>query len=405
MILTMSKKAPIKKRIYLDFAAGTPLEAKVAKAMLPYLLENYGNPSAIHQEGRVARLAVETARQKVATLLGVRPNGVIFTGSGTESNNLAIVGYLESLRANGRKYSEMELVTTKIEHPSILALLPKLKNLGVKIKFVAVDSVGLINHSALQEILSTKTALVTFAYANSEIGTIQPVSRLVRVVRNFCRENNLNIKVHLDAAQAPLWLNCSFSPLGVDSIALDAGKCGGPKGVGILAGRQLNDLKPIMAGGGQEAGLRPGTENVVGIVGSAEAITLAQMGYEKRASKVCQLQAEALKLIGKHLPEAIINGPVGTDRLANNVNFSLPGFDSEYAVVFLDTHGVSASTKSACAGAGSGVSHVVLTISDDQKRASSTLRLSLGEKTTKKDIAYTFKVLEEYCAKMRTLTQ
>lgn len=405
MIFVMPKKSDSKKRIYLDNAAATPVDLKVLLKMKPYFVNHFGNPSAIHKEGQVARQVVEEARQEVAKVLGIKNNGVIFTGSGTESNNLAIVGYIEKLKATGKKYSEMEIVTTEIEHPSILALSPKLKQLGVKIKFVAVDEVGLITVTALEKVLSQKTVLVTFAYANSEVGTVQPVSRLARVIRNFAQKNAVTISIHLDAAQAPLWLPCAFAKLGVDSMALDSGKCSGPKGVGILASRRLSDFSPITFGGGQESGLRPGTENVVGIVGASTALALAQANYEKRSQKVSKIRDDAMAMILNRLPDAVLNGSVGQGRLANNINISLPGFDSEYAVVFLDSHGVAASTKSACAGAGSGLSHVVEVMTKDKKRASSTIRLSLGEKTTKKDLERAVNILEEFCQKMKTLTQ
>lgn len=405
MIFDMTKKSQIKPRIYLDNAAATPISPKVFLKMKPYLIDDYGNPSAIHKEGQKARLAVEEARQQVATVLGLKSSSVAFTGSGTESNNLAILGYLENLKNNGQKYSELELVTTEIEHPSIMSLLPRLKKLGVKVKFVAVDEHGLINLSALEKVLSPKTVMVTFAYANSEVGTVQPVARLVRMIRSFALKNKLNINVHLDAAQAPLWLPCAFSQLGVDSMALDAGKCAGPKGVGVFAARRLRDFAPITFGGGQEDGLRPGTENVAGIIGAAIALQLAQATYKERVEKVSKLRDETIKLITSKLPEAVLNGPLPEARLANNVNISIPGYDSEYAVVFLDTHGVAASTKSACAGAGSGISHVVKVLTKDVKRAGSTIRLSLSDKTSKKDIKETIEILARFCQKMKTLTQ
>lgn len=401
----MLKKPESKKRIYLDYAAATPIYPEVLASMKPYLKEQYGNPSAIHKEGQLARRAVEVSRQKVASVLGIKTSGVVFTGSGTESNNLAILGCLENLRAKGNKYSELELVTTEIEHPSILELVPRLKKLGVKVKFVPVDEFGNINALQLEKVLSTKTALVTFAYANSEVGTVQAVSKLSRLVREFSRKNNIEIQIHLDAAQAPLWLPCAFSRLGVDSMALDAGKCSGPKGVGILAARDLSKLVSITSGGGQESGLRPGTENVAGIVGAGEALVLAQAGYEVRAEKVMKLRDSSLELIRKMLPEAVINGPEGDARLANNINISIPGFDSEFAVVSLDSQGVAASTKSACAGAGSGVSHVVETMTKDNRRATSTIRLSLGEKTSLKEMKQAIEILATFCQKMKGLTQ
>lgn len=404
MIFNMSKLPPTGRRIYIDNAAATPLRSEVKAVMLPYLEDNFGNPSAIHAEGVLARSAIESARLKVARALGIKTSGVIFTGSGTESNNLAILGYLEALHEAGRTYEGMEVITTKIEHPSILALLPTLEQKGVKIKFAPVDEFGKIELSAFMELLTPQTVLISFAYANSEVGVIQPVSRLVRLVRKFEKEQGIEIVVHADAAQAPLWLPCGLEQLGVDMLSLDAGKCHGPKGVGILALRKNISLKPIMFGGGQEGGQRPGTENVLAIVGAAEAILLATKGYVERSASVREIRDNAVTLLTLKLPEAIINGPQGEDRLVNNINFSLSGFDTEYAVIFLDAHGIACSTKSACSGAGSGMSHVVKEMTGDYARSKSTIRLSLSEDTTTAEMIYVVSILAEYVNKMKPLT-
>lgn len=394
-----------KKRIYLDHAAATPIHSEVKRAMLPYLAGDFGNPSAIHADGLKTRNAVELARQTVATTLGIRPQGVTFTASGTESNNLAILGLIKKLhRRDGIDYSDMEIVTTRIEHPSIMALLPIIVATGVTVRVVDVDEEGKITIPALEAALSPKTVLVTFAYANSEIGVVQPVSRLVRVIRQYERTNGSKITVHLDAAQAPLWLPCTLSKLGVDLMSLDTGKCNGPKGVGILATQGGVEFLPILYGGGQEQGLRPGTENVMGIVGAAKALQIAQSGYEERAAKVSTIRDEFITSVRQLFTDAILNGAEGESRLANNVNFSFPAFDTEYAVVYLDSHGISTSTKSACAGAGGGASSVVMAISGDSSRAKSTIRFSLGEETTSKDLQFTLSILQKFQQKMSGLT-
>ncbi len=401
----MSKLPPIGRRIYIDNAASTPLHTEVKEVMKPFLEANFGNPSAIHEEGVLAREAVDFARLKVARALGIKTGGVIFTGSGTESNNLAILGYLEALHKSGKTYAGMEIITTKIEHPSILSLLPTLEQKGVKVHFAQVNEYGIIDTTQFIKLLSPQTVLVTFAYANSEVGVVQPVSRLVRKIRQYEKEQGSEIIVHLDGAQALLWLPCGLEQLGVDFLSLDAGKFNGPKGVGILARRKQFKLSPIMFGGGQEGGDRPGTENVLAIVGAGEAISLATRDYEERAYKVSQLRDKIITLIGQELPEAFINGPQYKNRLANNINLSLPGFDTEYAVIFLDAHGIACSTKSVCAGAGSGISHVVKEITQDEVRAKSTIRLSLGEATTSEEMIYVVSVLVKYVAKMKPLTQ
>jgi cysteine desulfurase len=397
---------PTKKRIYLDHAAATPLNPEVKKAMLPFLENVFGNPSAVHQEGVLARTAVEDARSKIANTLGIRPTGVTFTSGGTESNNLAILGLVKKLhQENGRAYTDMEVITTEIEHPSISEVMPELRNLGVTVQFIKVDSEGKITVPALEAALSPKTVLVTFAYANSEVGVVQSVSRLARVVRRYEKENDNKIFIHVDAAQAPLWLPCQLERLDVDLMSLDVGKCSGPKGVGILATRNNLSVLPILHGGGQEQGQRPGTENVAGIVGAAKALEIAQVTYLQRAEKVALIRDEFVTNLRLAIPEVLLNGPEGENRLANNINISLPQTDTEFAVVYLDTNGVAASTKSACAGAGGGESMVVLKMTSDIERAKSTLRLSLGEETTIEDMKYVINILLKYQQKMQQLTK
>lgn len=376
--------------------------------MLPYLETEFGNPSAIHAEGIAARSAVESSRQKVATTLGIRPEGVLFTSGGTESNNLAILGRLKYLaRKEGIAYSDMEVITTRIEHPSIMSLVPVIEATGVTVRFVEVDGEGKITVAALEKVLSPKTVLVTFAYANSEVGVVQNVSRLVRTVRQFekTHTHGRRIVIHIDAAQAPLWLPCSLTPLGVDMMSLDVGKCNGPKGVGMLVLRGNVPLLPILYGGGQEQGLRPGTENVANIVGAATALTLAQADYQERAVSVSKLRDSFIDLLTEALPEVLLNGPQGEERLANNINISLPKLDTEYAVVYLDAQGIAASTKSACAGAGGGESTVVSTMTGNSERAKSTIRLSLSTDTTLADAKYVVEILLRFKAKMNELTR
>jgi cysteine desulfurase len=395
-----------KKRVYLDYAAATPVSSAVMKSMLPYMSTDFANPGAIHAEGQKAKQAVEEARAQVASTLGVRSEGVIFTGNGTEANNLALIGLVKSLRrTEGVPYEDIEIVTTALEHPSIKEALGQLSAMKVRVTEVAVTEEGIINPQSLASTLTKNTRLVTFAYANSEIGVVQSVSRLVREIRKAEKEFGHKIYVHVDAAQAPLWLSCKLPPLGVDMMSLDAGKCEGPKGVGMLVTHGLVPLLPLIYGGGQEGGLRPGTEAVPLIVGAATALRLAQASFEKRSSQVAKVRDEFLQILSKSDEGVILNGPVGEARLANNINISLPGLDTEYAVVYLDKYGISASTKSACAGAGGGESAVVKAISGDSERAKSTLRLTLGPKTRLADLQKTLMVLEKYRSLMNTLTK
>lgn len=387
------------KRIYLDHAAATPVRPEVVQAMLPYLTEAYGNPSAIHTEGAQGRQAVENARTTIARLTRTRPEDLVFTSCGTESNNLTIYGYLRFLtETHGRAFTDCEIVSTRLEHPSVLEVLGHVESHGVVVKFVDVDADGKILLPSLQAALSPKTVLVTFAYANSEVGVVQDVHRLARVVKKYARETEQEIVVHLDASQAPLWLSCELDRLGVDLMTLDVGKCCGPKGVGMLVRRHGVELMPIMLGGGQEGGLRAGTENVAAIVGAATAFEIAQAGWVARSEQVQQLRDTFIEQLCA-LPGVVLNGSK-ENRLANNVNISLPGFDTEYAVVMLDKAGIAASTKSACSGAGSGQSGVVYELTKDAARAAATIRFSLGEETTEKDIEKVVETLRGFIEKM-----
>ena len=279
------------RRVYLDYAAATPLRGEVRAVMEPYYAERFGNPGAIHEEGRRGRAAVEAARGRIATLLRVRPEEITFTSGGTEANNLAIFGVVsararsEAARA-GTGLGDIHIITTAIEHSSVLTPLTQLQEQGIRVSFAPVDADGLIILAECKKLLSPETTLVTFAYVNSEIGVVQDVRRLVRLVRDYEREYDTQIAVHLDAAQAPLWLPCAMDSLGVDLMTLDAGKCYGPKGIGVLAHRRRVPLSAQTCGGGQEDGLRSGTENVPLIVGCAEALRIAQEGYAPRAHPV-----------------------------------------------------------------------------------------------------------------------
>ncbi len=389
----------------MDFAAATPLLPEAKAAMEPFLVTHFANPSSIHQEGVVARQAIDEARSRVARSLQVRPEFVTFTGSGTEANNLAIFGVIESLKRAGRKYAEMEVITTKIEHPSIARAMDRLADLGVEVKYVSVNDEGVVVVQQLKKIVTTQTVLVSISYVNSEIGVIQPVRQIQKALNDFEQQHGSKIILHIDAAQAPLWLSCQFDAIAADLLMLDAGKCCGPKGVGVLVRSKRVDLQAVSYGGGQEQGLRSGTENVPGIVGAAVAVEEAQAGWRERADRVTKVRDQAIEYILKTVPDVILNGPTADKRLANNINISIPGLDTEYAVVVLDSKGFAVSTKSACSGAGGGESVVVREISGDSARASATLRITLGPETKFESLKNMIDILAEHTQRMKGLTQ
>ncbi len=401
---------PFKKResrksvVHLDYASTTPVAPEVLAAMLPYFREEWANPSAIYSSGVQARTVVEGCRTAIARLLRVRPQGVLFTSGGTESNNQALIGFVEALHAEGRAYENMEIVTTCIEHPSILETCAALQKRGIRIVYLDVSEEGLIREQELTAALTEKTVLVTFAYVNSEVGVIQDVKKITRQVRLFNTTHKVNVCVHLDASQAPLWLSCEMDMLGVDLMTLDAGKCYGPKGIGVLSLRHDVPLAPRMYGGGQERGLRSGTENVPLIVGCSAALQRAQSSWKVRSETVSILRDAMIRQIKEDIPQAILNGS-RQSRIANNINISIPGVESEYAVITLDAHHVAASTRSACGSNTSYGSYVVHAMTKDESRATSTIRFTLGEGTSLGDIQYALQILTEHVVRMKTFTE
>ncbi len=388
-----------KKRIYLDYAAATPVRTEVLKEMMPFFSEQFANAGAIHAQGQVAKQALTKARGDMATMLRVRSAGVIFTGSGTESNNLALLGCVARHRSEGREYRQMEVVTSAIEHASILSVCAHLESLGVTVHYLTPDTEGIVGVSSLSSVLTSNTIAVTLGYVNSEIGVVQPVAKLARVVRAKEKEFGTQVLVHVDACQAPLWLPCALDALQCDSLSLDAGKCYGPKGVGVLAFTHNTTFAPTLFGGGQELGLRAGTENIALIVGAVASLTIAQKHYKERAEKIAVLRDRFFELL-LQIDGVLVNGS-RTARVANNVHVSILGVESEYTVVVLSEKGIDAATKSACGGAKGEGSSVVRILSNDSARALSALRFTLGEETSQKELEQVTLMLTEHVRKTR----
>ena len=376
--------------VYLDWAAATPLLPVAYEAMLPWLTTNWGNPSAIHDAGQKARTAIENARAQVARTLETRPEFITWTSNGTASNNLALMGTIQALHQAGRSYQSMEVVTTQIEHPSVTNTLAALQARGVKVRYVAVDESGQVDIDQLEALLSEQTVLVSVTYVNSEIGSIQSLRPIKKIL------SDKSVTLHLDAAQAPLWLSCQFDTLGADLVTFDAGKFCGPQGVGLLVRRRRVELTSVTHGGEQEQGLNPGTENVAGIVGAATALAWAQAGWHDRAAQVAAVRDAGIANLLKTVPTAVLNTPPNPSRrVANNINISIPNLDTEFATIVLDQHGFAVSTKSACSGSGSGASAVVLATTGDVVRATSTLRLTIGPDTTVDQLNHLAQVLAD----------
>lgn len=378
-----------RERVYLDNAAATPLDARVFEVMRPLFLGATGNAGAIHAEGVIARTAVESARTTVARTLHALADEVIFTSGGTESNNIAIMGSVHAQVAQGRDPSGLHIITTAIEHSSVLGCMSALAQQGVHVTYLPVDADGRVAPAVLAEALTPQTVLVSAILAHNEIGTVQPIRDLVRAVRRYASEQNLSrIIVHTDASQAPAWFACRVDALDVDLLTLDAHKAYGPKGVGCLYRRRGTPLAPILYGGAQEQGVRSGTAPTPLIVGCARAFELADAERELFIDHVRMLRDRMISEIRTQVPHAVLNGPTGDERLANNVNLSFPGLDGEAIVVALDARGIAVSTRSACLHDDEPGSYTIRALGKGDAIATSAVRLSLSRYTTEEECVY-----------------
>ena len=382
------------KRIYADAAAATPL-SRSAKRELLRLLPLFGNPGSLHSEGVQAKQELENAREKVAKTIGAHADEIIFTSGGTEANNLALFGTLRPLlHARG----ELNAITSAIEHLSVLEPLRTLERDGLYTTELSVNESGHIAAKELREALSEETALVSVQMVNSEIGTIQNIREIAKEIRHARRSrvespganapSPLPLYFHTDASQAPLWLPIKVEKLGIDMLTLDAQKMMGSKGAGALYIKRGTDLEPLLWGGGQERGLRSGTENAVMAGALATALEEAQTGVEERAQRIELVRDFMFKEIQKRIPEAELNGAIGKGRVANNINISIPGLDGEMAVIALDAEGVAVSARSACSSDDEEPSYVIKALGKSGDKAKSAIRITLLPSATMADAAH-----------------
>jgi cysteine sulfinate desulfinase/cysteine desulfurase-like protein len=359
------------RRIYLDNNATTPVVPEVLDAMLPYWSDKFGNASSMHQEGRLARRAIETARDTIAERLDASPEQVIFTSGGTEANNLAILGFAG--QPPGR------LVTSSIEHPSVLGCFDLLERRGFHVQRAPVDRSGVVCRDLFFQLLTPDTRLASVMLVNNETGAIQPVVELAAAARGQ------GALFHCDAVQAVGRMPVSFPSLGVNALSLSAHKFHGPLGVGALIVDRKDSLQPVLTGGHQEMGLRPGTEPVALIVGMAKALEIAAQSLEPDSQRIRQLRDYLEHGLRERLPSVIINAP-GHACVANTLNVRIPNLDAQAAVVALDLHGVACSTGSACASGAPTPSHALLAIGLSDEEARSSLRFSLSRLTARSDL-------------------
>jgi cysteine desulfurase len=380
------------KRVYLDYAATTPTDPEVLKAMQPYFFDKFGNPSSIHSFGQEAKKGIEDSREKVAAFLGANLSEVVFTSGGTESNNFALQGVAYAMEKKGN-----HIITTAIEHHAIIEPCKFLERKGFKVTFVGVDKYGLVDPEDIKKAVTDKTILISVMHANNEIGTMQPI----REIGNIAREKG--ICFHTDAVQTVGHIPINVDDLNVDLLSLSAHKFYGPKGVGALYIRKTTRIERFLHGGDQERNRRASTYNTPGIVGLGKAIELCQEKMKQEREIQTKLRDRLIKTIQRKIPHTYLNGhPI--QRLPNNVNISIEYIEGESILLNLDMLGIAASTGSACTSSSLEPSHVLLATGQPPELAHGSLRLTLGRYTQDSDIDYVLDVLPEIVQKLRSMS-
>jgi cysteine desulfurase len=362
--------------------------------MLPYFTERFGNPSSIHRFGRAALEALDDAREAVAAVLGASRKEIIFTGGGSEADNLAIKGVALAQREAGKG---AHIITSAIEHHAVLHAVEQLEAFGFEATLLPVDGDGLVRPADLRAALRSDTVLVSIMYANNEIGTIQPLVELGAICREY------NVPFHTDAVQAAGAVSLNVNDLNVDLLSLAAHKFYGPKGVGALYVRRGIPLLPLINGGGQERRRRAGTENVAEIVGMAAALRLAEEHRERYAAECAALRDRLAAGIRERIPDVSLNGHP-TRRLPNNVNVAFDGVEGESVLLLLDQEGIAASSGSACTSGALEASHVLLALGVPHERAIGSVRFTLGRTTSAEEIDYVVDVLPPLIEQLRSVS-
>lgn len=419
------------KRIYLDHAATTPLDPRVKKAMEPFLTDEFGNAGGLYREGRRAKEAVDQSRGRVADILGCRPEEIIFTSGGTEGDNLALFGIAHAHSKPTGEKPRGHIITTAIEHHAVLHACKALEKEGFEVTYLPVDKEGFVNPEDVHKALRPDTILVSVMYANNEIGTIEPIAEIAKIIKEY-RQHKLEIGnclpaeawakagkleirertpfFHVDACQAGGALDLNVDRLGVDLMVLNGGKIYGPKGSGCLYVRRGTKVTPLFYGGGQEFRKRAGTENVAGIVGFAAALERAQNGWKEENRRVSALADYFYRGLVAQVPRVVLNGPaLGISeepkrRLPNNINISVLDIEGEAFVLYADEKGIACSTGSACTSESLDPSHVILALGKPYEFAHASLRFTLGRSTTKQELDYTLGVIPDIVEILRRIS-
>lgn len=379
-------------KVYMDNAATTKLSPDVLNAMMPYLTDIYGNASSVHAFGREAREGVEHARNQVAAAINASPDEIFFTAGGTESDNMAIKGVAHKYAKKGK-----HIITTAIEHHAVLHTCEALEKEGYEVTYLPVDEDGLISVEQVRAAMRDDTILVTVMFANNEVGTIEPIAE----IGALCRERN--VLFHTDAVQAVCHVPIDVKAMNIDLMSISAHKFHGPKGIGALYCRKGIVLEPVIVGGAQERKRRAGTENVAGIVGLGAAIERAHKNMSADMARVSALRDKLISGILKNIPHVKLNGHP-TQRLPQNVNFSIRYIEGESILLMLDINGIAASSGSACTSGSLDPSHVLLAMGIPHEIAHGSLRLTLSDMTTDEEVDYVLETLTKTVKRLRDMS-
>ncbi len=379
------------RKVYMDNSATTAVREEVLEAMTPYFTDTFGNPSSLHSFGREARKVIEEAREKTAAALGASPQEIIFTSGGTEADNLAIRGVARAMQQKGN-----HIITSAVEHHAVLDTCLALKEEGFEITVLPVDEYGMVSVDDVAKAITDKTILITIMMANNEVGTVQPVAKIGAVARER------GVIFHTDAVQAIGNLPVNVGELPCDLLSLSAHKFYGPKGIGALYVRKGTKLKVFNFGGSQERKLRPGTENVPGIVGLGRSIELAAADMEEKVKKATELRDKLIKGL-LSIEDVKLNGHP-TERLPGNANVSIEFVEGESLILSLDLKGIAVSSGSACTSGSLDPSHVLMAMGLDHQTAHGSLRFSLGYRNTQEDVDYVLEVIPEIVTRLRAMS-
>lgn len=380
------------KRVYLDYAATSPVKDEVLKEMLPYFSNIFGNPSSVYSYARESKKAIDNARDIVAATINAKAKEIYFTGSGSEADNWAIKGVASALKNKGK-----HIITSKIEHHAVLHTCEYLEKEGFEVTYLDVDENGFVNLADLENSIRKDTVLISIMYANNEIGTVLPIKQIVEIAKRK------GVLVHTDAVQAYGNISIDVIDLGVDLLSLSAHKIYGPKGVGALYIKRGTKINSLIYGGAQEMKKRAGTENIAGIIGFAKAAELAIENIEEHATKLKKLRDKLIEEITKTIPHIRLNGD-RVKRLPGNVNICFEYIEGEALLLSLDLVGIAASSGSACTSGSLDPSHVLMAIGLTHEIAHGSLRLSIGDFNTEEDIDYVLKELPPIVQRLRDMS-